>query len=104
MDTGCRRLPVEGHMHLPGDGRSQLAEEGNRCRLGMQLEVDRSQQCRVVAVRSHDRTHRVCKVRCIHRRGLHPGQFPCFGKNFNCLYSRRSSLALRLRSLFLLYA
>jgi hypothetical protein len=70
VGTGCKRPPAEEHTRLPDGGFDRLAEEGSRCRLGMELEVDRSQQCRVAEVCSHGHIHQVYTAHCILRRGL----------------------------------
>jgi hypothetical protein len=67
-----------GYKHPPADERTDLLEgrldrlegEGSSCRLGMQLEVDRSQRYRVAEVCSHGHTRQGCTARCTHLLGL----------------------------------
>jgi len=73
VGTGCMRLLVQERTGLPSDRLDRLVEEGNKCRQGTELEVDRSQQCRVAEVCNHGHTRRVCTARCINRHVLQLG-------------------------------
>jgi hypothetical protein len=70
VGMGYKHPPADEHTDLLEGTFDRLEEEGSSCRPDMQLEVDRSRQCRVAEACNRGHTRQGCTARCTHHLDL----------------------------------